>query len=59
METVGRGVSLMACWTRRSRRRHGCMTVELIEGPAWTGFGLQESAGPYPLRVETAMFSHR
>jgi hypothetical protein len=26
-----------------------------IEGPAWTGFGLEESAGRYPLRVETAV----
>lgn len=31
------------------------MTVEMVEGPAWTGFGLQESAGRYPLRVETAV----
>jgi hypothetical protein len=28
---------------------------ELIEGPAWTGIGLEESAGRYPLRVETAV----
>jgi hypothetical protein len=27
----------------------------LIEGPAWTGFGIQESAGRYPLRVEGAV----
>jgi hypothetical protein len=27
----------------------------LVEGPAWTGFGIQESAGRYPLRVETAI----
>ncbi len=26
-----------------------------VEGPAWTGFGLEESAGRYPLRVETAV----
>lgn len=31
------------------------MPVEIIEGPAWTGFGLQESPGRYPLRVETAV----
>lgn len=32
------------------------MAVErLVEGPAWTGFGIQESAGRYPLRVETAV----
>lgn len=32
------------------------MAVEpLIEGPAWTGLGIQESAGRYPLRVETAV----
>lgn len=32
------------------------MTIEpLVEGPAWTGFGIQESAGRYPLRVETAV----
>jgi hypothetical protein len=28
---------------------------QLVEGPAWTGFGLEESAGRYPLRVETAV----
>jgi hypothetical protein len=28
---------------------------EQVEGPAWTGFGLEESAGRYPLRVETAV----
>jgi len=27
----------------------------LVEGPAWTGFGIQESAGRYPLRVEGAV----
>jgi hypothetical protein len=27
----------------------------LVEGPAWTGFGIQESAGRYPLRVESAV----
>jgi hypothetical protein len=27
----------------------------LVEAPAWTGFGMQESAGRYPLRVETAV----
>lgn len=27
----------------------------LVEGPAWTGLGLEESAGRYPLRVETAV----
>jgi len=26
-----------------------------VEGPAWTGFGIQESAGRYPLRVEGAV----
>jgi hypothetical protein len=26
-----------------------------VEGPAWTGFGLEESSGRYPLRVETAV----
>ncbi len=32
------------------------MAVEQqVEGPAWTGFGLEESAGRYPLRVETAV----
>src|SRR3954447_19855451 len=32
------------------------MTIdELVEGPAWTGIGLEESAGRYPLRVETAV----
>ena len=32
------------------------MAIErLVEGPAWTGFGIQESAGRYPLRVETAV----
>jgi len=32
------------------------MAIErLVEGPAWTGFGLQESAGRYPLRVESAV----
>ena len=33
------------------------MAVEAtIEGPAWTGQGLDESAGRYPLRVEGAVF---
>jgi hypothetical protein len=27
----------------------------MVEGPAWTGFGLEESAGRYPLRVESAV----
>lgn len=27
----------------------------MIDGPAWTGFGIQESAGRYPLRVESAV----
>ncbi len=27
----------------------------LVEGPAWTGIGIFESAGRYPLRVETAV----
>lgn len=31
------------------------MAVEQLEGPAWTGVGLEESAGRYPLRVETAV----
>ncbi len=31
------------------------MTVVEVEGPAWTGFGLTESAGRYPLRVEGAV----
>jgi hypothetical protein len=32
------------------------MAIErLVEGPAWTGVGIQESAGRYPLRVETAV----
>jgi hypothetical protein len=31
------------------------VAVEQVDGPAWTGFGLQESAGRYPLRVETAV----
>src|SRR5436190_2629321 len=31
------------------------MVDELIEGPAWTGFGITESAGRYPLRVESAV----
>lgn len=26
-----------------------------VEGPAWTGFGVEESAGRYPLRVEGAV----
>lgn len=30
---------------------------ELVDGPAWTGFGIQESAGRYPLRVEGAVSS--
>jgi len=29
----------------------------LVEGPAWTGFGIRESAGRYPLRVEGAVSS--
>ena len=29
----------------------------MVEGPAWTGFGIQESAGRYPLRVEGALSS--
>jgi hypothetical protein len=29
----------------------------LVEGPAWTGFGIQESTGSYPLRVEGATLS--
>lgn len=34
------------------------MTIgPLVEGPAWTGFGIQESAGRYPLRVEGAVSS--
>jgi hypothetical protein len=28
---------------------------QVVEGPDWTGIGLQESAGRYPLRVETAV----
>jgi len=40
----------------RARRTFLAVTVELqVEGPAWTGFGLEESAGRYPLRVETAV----
>jgi hypothetical protein len=32
------------------------VTIELqVEGPAWTGLGVEESAGRYPLRVETAV----
>jgi hypothetical protein len=32
------------------------MAIEnLVEGPAWTGIGLEESAGRYPLRVEGAV----
>jgi len=31
------------------------MAVDQVEGPAWTGFGLEESPGRYPLRVETAV----
>lgn len=32
------------------------MAIEqVVEGPAWTGFGIQESAGRYPLRVEGAV----
>lgn len=32
------------------------MTVEaLVDGPGWTGFGVEESAGRYPLRVEAAV----
>ncbi len=32
------------------------MAIEhLVEGPAWTGFGIHESAGRYPLRVEAAV----
>jgi hypothetical protein len=31
------------------------VATDLVEGPGWTGFGLQESAGRYPLRVETAV----
>jgi hypothetical protein len=27
----------------------------LVDGPAWTGIGLEESAGRYPLRVEAAV----
>lgn len=34
------------------------MAVErAIEGPSWTGFGIHESAGRYPLRVEGAVSS--
>jgi hypothetical protein len=29
----------------------------LVVGPAWTGFGIRESAGRYPLRVEGAVSS--
>lgn len=29
--------------------------TQLVEGPYWTGFGIRESAGRYPLRVETAV----
>lgn len=28
----------------------------MVEGPAWTGQGVEESAGRYPLRVEGAIF---
>lgn len=31
------------------------MAVDQVVGPAWTGLGLEESAGRYPLRVETAV----
>lgn len=32
------------------------MTLEpAVEGPAWTGHGIQESTGRYPLRVESAV----
>ncbi len=31
------------------------MALNVVEGPAWSGFGLHESAGRYPLRVETAV----
>src|SRR3954454_22530182 len=32
------------------------MAIErLVDGPAWTRFGIQESAGRYPLRVESAV----
>ena len=32
------------------------MAIEpLVDGPAWTGFGIHESAGRYPLRVESAV----
>jgi hypothetical protein len=32
------------------------MTVErFVDGPSWTGFGVEESAGRYPLRVEGAV----
>src|SRR3954451_14794390 len=27
----------------------------MVEGPGWTGIGVQESAGRYPLRVEGAV----
>jgi hypothetical protein len=30
---------------------------QLVEGPAWTGHELDESAGRYPLRVEAAVFN--
>lgn len=34
------------------------MSVEqLVEGPAWTGHELDESAGRYPLRIEAAVFN--
>lgn len=34
------------------------MAVErLVEGPAWTGIGIRESAGLYPLHVEGAVSS--
>ena len=32
------------------------MAVELlVEGPGWTGIGLEESAGRYPLRGDSAV----
>jgi hypothetical protein len=31
------------------------VAVDQVVGPAWTGLGLEESAGRYPLRVETAV----
>jgi hypothetical protein len=33
------------------------MQLPLIEGPGWTGFGVVESPGRYPLRVEGAVSS--